>query len=417
MGVWKWEGLDKNGKKTRGQYQAKTERDVRKHLRSEGVRAKKIIAPTMLEFDFAEWMVEKGFAASFSNKELCQFTKQFHVMISAGVPILQALEILYKSEKNPTLKHALKGIAQEVGEGKTLAEAMAKQKGFSRMYCNLIKAGEAGGVLDTILQKLAMQLERQEGIKNKVKSAMTYPVIASVVGVGVVWGLMVFIVPKFMEMLSENNQEPPFITQLVVNTSKFFQEYTPVMIPSAIAGYVFFNYWKKSPLGKPIWDRIVMNTPIFGGVVLKGNLASFSRTLSTMLSSGVALIDSIEISMETIDHTHLIKDLRILKKAVTEGQTFSEPLSRISYIPTMVAQMVKVGEQTGRIDEMLERVADVFEEEVNRLIENLTKLIEPFIIVVLGGAVAVVLIAMYLPIFMTAGGGDDEAAKAPVGGE
>lgn len=418
MGVWKWEGLDRNGKKNRGQVQAKTEREVRKILRAEGVRAKKITPPTMLEFDLGEWLAERGFAASFSNQELCQFTKQFATMISAGVPILQSLEILYKAEKNPTLKRGLKNIAQEVGEGKTLAEAMAKQTGFTRMYCNLIKAGEAGGVLETILKKLAIHLEKQEQIKNKIKSAMTYPVIASVVGIVVVWGLMVFIVPKFIEMLSETNQEPPFITQLVVNASKFFQAWTPVMVPAFFVGIVFLNVWRKSPVGKPIYDKIIMKAPIFGGIIIKGNLAAFTRTLSTMLSSGVALIDSLEICLETIDHTYLVNDIRSIKKSVTEGQTFADPLAKISYIPSMVAQMVKVGEQTGRLDDMLERIADVFEEEVNRLIETMTKMIEPLIIVVLGGLVAVILVAMYLPIFMAAGGSDDgtEAPKAG-GGE
>ena len=169
MGVWKWEGLDKSGKKTRGELQAKTEREVRKLLRAEGIRIKKVIPPSIFEFDLGEFLVEKGFATSFSNAELCQFTKQFATMIAAGVPILQSLEILYKAEKNPTLKRAVKNIAQEVGEGKTLAEAMSKQSGFTRMYCNLVKAGEAGGVLETILKKLASHLERQEQIKNKIK--------------------------------------------------------------------------------------------------------------------------------------------------------------------------------------------------------------------------------------------------------
>lgn len=414
MGMWKWEGLDKNGKKSRGEIQAKTEKEARKALRGEGIRAKKLTPPSILEFDLGEWMVEHGVGASITNSELCQFTKQFGTMISAGVPILQSLEILYKAEKNPTLKKSLKGISQEVGEGKTLAEAMAKQQGFSRMYCNLIKAGEAGGVLETILTKLATHLERQEQIKNKIKSALTYPTVACVVGILVVWGLLVFIVPKFMEMLSESNQEPPFVTLLVVNTSKFLQEWTPIMGPAFFAFVVFLNYWRKSPAGKPIFDRVTMRLPIFGGVIIKGNMASFTRTLSTMLSSGVALIDSLEICTETIDQTCLVRDIKGIRKAITEGQTFAEPLSKIDYIPPMVTQMVKVGEQTGRLDEMLDRIADVFEEEVNRLIEAMTKMIEPLIIVVLGGIVAVILVAMYLPIFMAAGGPDEDGgAKAP----
>jgi len=404
MGTWRWEGLDKNGKKARGEIQAQNEKEVRKFLRAEGIRAKRVTPPSFTDFDFGEWLLSRGYGTSFSNQELCQFTKQFATMLAAGIPIMQGLEILSKAEKNAVLKKGLKNIAQDVGEGKTLAEAMMKQRGFSPMYCNLIKAGEAGGVLDTILNKLAIHLTKQEQIKNKIKSAMTYPTIAVAVGTLVVWGLMVFVVPKFMEMLSDTGQEPPFVTLMVVNISKFLQAWTPLMIPAGIVGLVVFNAWKKSPIGKPIYDKVTMNLPVMGGIIIKGNLSSFTRTLSTMLSSGVALIDALEICLETIDQTYLVKDIRGIKKAVTEGQTFTGPLEKVPYIPMMVIQMVKVGEQTGRLDEMLERIADVFEEEVNRLIETLTKMIEPLILVVLGGIVAAILVAMYLPIFMAAGG-------------
>lgn len=324
-------------------------------------------------------------------------------MIGAGVPIIQALEIQFKSEKNPVLKKAVKAIATDVAEGKTIAEAMGKQKGFDRLYCNLVKAGEAGGILDSILNKLTEHLEKQEKIKSQIKSAMTYPAIVMTIGTVVVWGLMVFVVPKFVEMLTESNQEIPWITKFVMDTSKFFQEWTPVLLPAVIVGILAINSWRQSPQGKPIFDKIMMKMPIFGKIIVKGNLASFSRTIATMLAAGVSLIDALDICIETIDNGVIANDLKVVKRDVIQGKTLTEPLLKISYFPDMVGQMVRVGEQTGAVDQMFIKVSEVFEDEVNDLITNMTKMIEPLIIVVLGSIVAVILVAMYLPIFLSAG--------------
>lgn len=404
MGKWKWEGVGKDGKRARGQIDANSQREARKLLRAQGIRPKRIIAPSMLDVDLGELMVEKGLAKAFTMKELTFFTKQLAIMINAGVPIMQALEILYKSEKNPTLKRSVRKISNDVGEGQTIAEAMSKQKGFDKLYCNLVKAGEAGGILDEILNKLSSHMERQEKTKQQIKSAMTYPGIVTVVGIGVIWGLMVFIVPQFQEMLNDTGQETPAITQFVIDTSEFLGEYTPIMLPAFIIGFLLLKSWIKTPVGKFMFDRTMMKLPIFGGIIIKGNLSSFTRTLSTMLGSGVSLIDSLDICIDTIDNGVIVNDLKNVKKAVTEGKTITEPLEKIEYFPDMVSSMLKVGEQTGNLDKMLVKVAEVFEEEVNVLVENMTKLIEPAIIVVLGGAVATILVAMYLPIFMSAGG-------------
>ncbi|MBY0412762.1 MAG: type II secretion system F family protein, partial [Bdellovibrionales bacterium] len=189
MAIFKYEGVDANGKKAIGQVDANTERDVRKVLRSQNIRVKKIIPPTLLEFDLGMWMVDKGFAQAVDPKQLGGFTKQLSIMINAGIPILQALEILQRSEKNPSLKVAIKKIASDVGEGKTIAEAMSSQKCFDKLYCNLVKAGEAGGILDTILKKLAVHMEKQQKTKAQIKSAMMYPAVVVAVGAGVIWGM------------------------------------------------------------------------------------------------------------------------------------------------------------------------------------------------------------------------------------
>ena len=406
MGIFKYEGVDANGKKVIGQMDASNEKEVRKALRGQNVRVKKIIPPTILEFDLGAWMVEKGFGSAISPKELGTFTKQLSIMISAGVPILQALEILYRSEKNASLKLAIKNIATDVGEGKTIAEAMEAQKGFSKLYCNLVKAGEAGGILDQILKKLAVHMEKQEKTKSQIKSAMMYPSVVVVIGAVVIWAMMVFVVPQFTSMLTESGKELPWITQFVIDTSAFLGNYTPIMVPAAIVGLVFFMSYIKTPTGKIAWDNFSMRVPLFGQVVIKGNLSSFASTLATLLGAGVSLIEALDICIETLDSSVIAKDIREVRRKVVEGKTLTEPLMKIEYFPELVTQMIRVGEQTGQIDQMLARVAEVFEDEVDNLVTSSTKMIEPIIIVVLGGIIATILVAMYLPMFMSAGGAE-----------
>lgn len=404
MGNWRWEGFDKTGKKVKGIMEADTERELKKLLRGRGVRPTRLIPPSIWEFDIGEWMVQNGLAQPFGNKEILNFTRQLSVMINAGVPILQALEILFKQEKHPVLKNTIKKIAADVGSGKTLSEAMTKNKGFSKLYCNLVKAGETGGMLDTILNKLASYMEAQAKIKSQIKSAMTYPGIVVTVGFGVIYGMLVFVVPKFKDMIEASGQEMPAITQFVLDISNFMQDYTLIILPSIITIVIILAKLSKTPTGKPVFDRIMMNMPVFGGIIIKGNLSSFLRTLSTMLASGVSLIDSLEICKDTIDNVIISEDIMVVRKAITEGQTLAEPIGEITYFPDMVAQMIKVGEQTGNLDNMMAKVSHLFEDEVNVLVGNMTKMIEPIILVVLGGIVAVILVAMYMPIFMSAGG-------------
>lgn len=404
MGRFKWEGMDSSGKKTTGVVNAVNMRDARKLLRQQGVRVKRITPPSILDLDLNEWMIEHGFGKPFGQKELLGFTKKLSIMINAGVPILQSFEVIYGAESNPVLKKAIRQIAADIGEGKTIHEAMSKQNGFSRLYCNLVKAGEAGGILDEILVKISEHMERIEKTKSQIKSAMMYPAVVSLVGVGVVWGMMVFVVPTFVDMLKENNTKIPAITQFVIDTSNFLSSNTIYMVPGAIGGIFAFKQYINTKEGKVVFDKVFLKVPLFGNIVLKGNLSSFSRTLSTLLGSGISLIDALEICIETLDNTVVANDLKKVRKKVVEGKTLTEPLAKIPYFPPMVAQMIKVGEQTGGIDIMLEKVSQVFEDEVNELVGNMTKMIEPFIIVVLGGIISLILVAIYLPMFMQASG-------------
>ena len=249
-------------------------------------------------------------------------------------------------------------------------------------------------------------MEKQEKTKSQIKSAMMYPSVVVVIGAVVIWAMMVFVVPQFTSMLTESGKELPWITQFVIDTSAFLGNYTPIMVPAAIVGLVFFMSYIKTPTGKIAWDNFSMRVPLFGQVVIKGNLSSFASTLATLLGAGVSLIEALDICIETLDSSVIAKDIKEVRRKVDEGKTLTEPLMNIEYFPELVTQMIRVGEQTGQIDQMLARVAEVFEDEVDNLVTSSTKMIEPIIIVVLGGIIATILVAMYLPMFMSAGGAE-----------
>lgn len=404
MPKFKYVGFTAEGKKVESDVEADNIRDARKLLRRQNIRATKINAPSLFEIDLAQFLVDKGLTPPFGRAELMRFTRQLSILINAGVPILESLDILQRQEQNASLKRVVKSIAFQVEEGKSLYDSMTAQPGFDRLYCSLVRAGEAAGILDSILVKLAEFLEKAEKLKKQVKSALTYPVIVVIVGIAVIFGLMTFVVPQFVDILKESNQEIPWVTQTVIDISNFFRNYTILLIAGIVAGGILFLNYIKTRDGKHNWDRFTMKAPLFGMLVIKGNLGSFTRTLSTMLAAGVPIIDALEICIDTLDNTQIAKDLTKVRKAVIEGKSITEPLGRIEYFPPLITQMIKVGESTGNLDQMLVKVADVFEEEVEELVANLTKLIEPLILVGLGGMIGFVLVAMYLPIFMAAGG-------------
>lgn len=406
MGKFKYVGMREDGKRVESDIDADSMREAKKLLRRQGIRPSRIIPPSAFELDLGQWMVDKGLASAFGQVELMRFTRQLSILINAGVPIMECLEILYKQEKNLFFKKTIKGVANSVEGGKSLYDSLIAAKGFTKLYCNLVKAGESAGILDSILVKLAEFMEKQDKLRKQVKGALTYPTIVVVIGLLVLWGLMTFVVPQFVSILVESGQAIPAITQFVINVSEFFRDYTLLMVPILVALFMFFINFIRTREGKMAWDRFLMNLPLFGDLVIKANLGSFSRTLATMLSAGVPIIDALDICIETLDNQQIAKDFMSVRKAVTEGKSITEPLQRIKYFPELVAQMIKVGESTGNLDAMLEKVANVFEEEVEEVVANLTKLIEPLILVGLGGMIAAVLVAMYLPIFLSAGGGE-----------
>ena len=313
MANWKYIGVEKGGKTVSGELDASSEKDIRKKLRAKGIRPKKVSMPSILDMDLGELLADRGLVKPFGKAEILNFTRQLGVMIDAGVPILQCLEILYKSQKNISFKKLVKKIAEEVGGGKSLSEALSKKQGFSMFYINMIKAGEAGGVLDKIFAKLVDFMERDEKTKKAVKSALTYPAITAMVGMVVVVGLMVFVIPKFTEMIAASGEEVPLITQLVVSTSDLFRKYFLAIFVGGIASIIALSQYVKSKEGKIIFDKILIKLPLIGDIIIKGSLTSFSLTLSTMLGSGVALIDSLSICIDTIENSVIAKDIAAIR--------------------------------------------------------------------------------------------------------
>ncbi len=403
MGQWKWAGLDSGGNRVSGDIDVGSEKEARTKLRNRNIRLRKLTPPSLLEFDLGQWMAEKGLAGSFGPKELMVFTRQLSIMIGASVSILESLEIIQKSATNPALKNSVRQIAIDVKEGKTLSESLESQKGFDKLYCSLVKVGETGGILETVLQKLAEHMENAEKIQAQIKSALIYPAVITCVGIGVVWGMMTFVVPQFVGMLADTGQELPGITKLVIAVSNFFGDYTLLMIPIIFIVFSLLKNYIKTETGKLAYDKFTMNLPLFGQIVVKGNLASFCRTLSVLLTSGIPLIDALDVCINTISNSIIVDDLKRVRKGVEKGKNLTECVVRIQYFPEMVSQMIRVGEQTGQVDSMLEKVSRVFENELDILISTLTKMIEPIVILVLGLMVAAILAAMYLPMFMAAG--------------
>jgi type IV pilus assembly protein PilC len=404
MGLYKWEGVNSAKKRISGEMEAKDIREVKKTLRRQGIRPRKIEEPSLADLDLGKLFVNMGLTKAFSHEELSRFTAQMSTLINAGVPLLECIELLAKQNKNPNMKSVLMKIHEEVADGKSFAEALNGKPGFDKLYVNLVKAGETGGILDTVLVKLGEHMDKQTKIKKKIKGALSYPIVIAVVGIGVVIGLMVFVVPQFVGMLTDTGQAVPWVTQVVIDTSDFMQNYFLHVMLTMIFSVIAILYYKGTEIGKQKIDKYIMKAPMFGQLVIKGNLASFTRTLATMLGAGVSILDSLDICIDTLDNSIIARDLSKVKDSVASGKTIIEPLQRISYFPDLVQQMIKVGEATGNLDTMLIKVADVFEEEVEEVIDGITKMIEPLILVGLGGIIGFVMIAMYLPMFMAGGG-------------
>jgi type IV pilus assembly protein PilC len=399
MPVYTWKGRTRQGTTKKGVMEAASEAAVMAQLRSQAVTP---ISVTPKARDLLAGL--KLGRGRVSTKELVMFTRQFATMIDAGLPLVQCLEIQADQQPNRRFKEILRDVKGEVEQGSTFAEALRKHpKPFDELYVNLVTAGEVGGILDTILNRLAQYLEKAEALKRKVKGAMIYPATILVVAIGVVVLLLVKVIPVFERMFKDFGGELPGPTQFVVDMSHFMQQYIALFL-GGLFGVVFLFFFarRRSRTFRYRTDALFLRTPIFGSLLRKVAVARFSRTLGTMISSGVPILDALEICARTAGNLVIEQGLQKTRAAISEGRTIAEPLEASGVFPGMVVQMIAVGEQTGAMDTMLSKIADFYDDEVDTAVEALTSLLEPLMMVFLGGTVGGLLMAMYLPIFKLA---------------
>lgn len=337
---------------------------------------------------------------SVGDKRIAIFTRQFSVMLDAGLPLVQCLEILGEQEENKNFRAIIEAVRTDVEQGASLADAMRRHpKAFDNLYTNMVAAGEAGGILDVILQRLSTYIEKIVKLKAQVKSALIYP--ASVVGIAciVVWVILKYVIPTFTQLFEGVGGELPWITRMVVGASNFIGRYSPFIILFLIVAVIALNRFHKTEKGRRVIDGALLKIPIIGMLLRKIAVARFCRTLSTLTSSGVPILDGLEITAKTAGNAIIEDAVMAVRKSVEEGKTVAEPLGQTKVFPAMVVQMINVGEQTGALDQMLSKIADFYEEEVDTAVSGLMKLIEPILIAFLGIVIGVIVTAMYLPLY------------------
>ena len=341
-----------------------------------------------------------AFTAGIKTRDVVIFTRQFATMINAGLPLVQSLSILAQQTENKALKEVTKSVVYDGEAGNTLADAMRKHpKAFSDLYVNMVAAGEAGGILDTILLRLATFLEKNDALVRKVKGAMVYPSVIMTVAAAAIAILLIFVIPTFQEMFASVNMELPFPTRIVIGASSFLIHWWWACIIAIGAGVFALRQYSKTPDGRKRIDQFLLNAPILGDVLRKSAVSRFTRTLGTLISSGVSILDGLEITAKTAGNRVIHDAIMQSRQSIAGGETIAAPLEQSKVFPPMVISMVAVGEQTGGLDEMLSKIADFYDEEVDVAVSALLSLMEPIMITVLGIIVGGMVVAMYLPIF------------------
>jgi type IV pilus assembly protein PilC len=397
MPVYKWEGKTLKGTIKQGEMEAPNEAAIRIHLRQQNIVPTKVNAKGK-EIHFSFLMKRK-----VPPRAIAIFTRQLATMIDAGLPLVQSLEILSSQQESRTFKEVLRLVREDVEGGSTFAGALKKHPAtFNELFTNLVVAGEEGGILDTILTRLANYIEKAEALKKKVKSALIYP--STIVGVAiiVVMILMIFVIPVFETMFKSAGQNLPLPTYIVMQLSRFVKSYVLFIIPALILGVYLLRKYYQTNTGKLMIDRLLLKLPVFGPLFKKIAVARFSRTLGTLVSSGVPILDGLNIVSRTAGNRTVENAILNARASIREGETIAEPLGRSNIFPPMVISMISVGESTGALDTMLSKIADFYEEEVDIAVANLTSLLEPFLMIFLGVVIGGVVIAMYLPIFQMA---------------
>ncbi len=399
MPVYIWKARTRQGAMKNGELEAANDATVMAQLRAQ------LLTPVTVKKkpkDISEYL--PFLKPGIKVKELVIFTRQFATMIDAGLPLVQCLEILGDQQENPTFKSIIREIKADVEQGSTFADALGKHpKPFDALFVNLVAAGEVGGILDTIMNRLAVYLEKADALARKVKGAMVYPVTVSVVAGGVVVLMLVKVIPTFEKMFADFGGTLPGPTQVVISISNWMQEWIGlILMVTTITVMGFFQARRRSPKFRYATDAIALKLPVFGSLLRKVAVARFTRTLGTMIASGVPILDGLDIVSRTAGNMVVERALQDVKAAISEGKTIAEPLGECDVFPPMVVQMIAVGEETGAMENMLGKIADFYDDEVDTAVDALTSLLEPVMMVGLGGTVGGLLVAMYLPIFKIA---------------
>ncbi|MDN3544049.1 MAG: type II secretion system F family protein [Roseateles asaccharophilus] len=387
--VFEWEGKDRNGKTVRGELRAGGEAMVSATLRRQGILVSK---------------VKKRRTAggkSIKQKDIAVFTRQLATMMRAGVPLLQAFDIVGRGSTNPRLTRLLNDIRQDVETGTSLSSSFRKHPMyFDALYCNLVEAGEAGGILEQLLDRLATYQEKTVAIKNKIKSALTYPIAVMGVAFIVVAVIMIFVVPAFKDVFTSFGADLPAPTLAVIAMSEFFVSYWWAIFGGIGGGlYFFIQSWKRSEAMQKRMDRILLKIPVFGELLFKSAVARWTRTLSTMFAAGVPLVEALDSVGGASGNAVFLEATEKIQRDVSTGASLTTSMQSTGIFPTMVLQMASIGEESGSLDHMLSKAADFYEDEVDEAVKALSSLMEPFIIVILGGLIGGIVVAMYMPIF------------------
>jgi len=382
-----------NGQILKGQMQAQNKDEVIGHIRKNRMILVSVReAPKQVRFSFG--------AQAIKTRDIVIFTRQFATMINSGLPLVQSLSILANQTENKALKEVTKQVVFDVEAGNTLADAFSRHpKAFSGLFVNMVAAGEAGGILDTILLRLAVFLEKNDALVRKVKSAMIYPAVIMSVAAIAIAVLLIFVIPVFQSMFASVQMELPLPTRIVIGASAFLTGYWWAIIIAVVGTVILVRRYYATPEGHRNIDRMMINAPVLGDVIRKSAVSRFTRTLGTLISSGVSILDGLEITAKTAGNQVIHDAVMESRNSIAGGETIAAPLERSKVFPPMVISMIAVGEQTGGLDEMLTKIADFYDEEVDVAVGALLSLMEPVMIVVLGVIVGGMVVAMYLPIF------------------
>jgi len=387
--IFEWEGKDKNGKLVRGEMRAGGEAMVSASLRRQGILTTKIKKRRM------------SGGRAIKQKDIAIFTRQLATMMRAGVPLIQSFDIVARGSTNPRMTRLLTDIRSDVETGTSLSAAFRKfPLHFDALYCNLVEAGEAGGILETLLDRLAVYQEKTMAIKNKIKSALIYPIAVIVVAFVVLAVIMIFVIPAFKEVFSSFGADLPAPTLIVIALSEFFVSYWYLIFGILIGGtYFFIQSWKRSERMQKAMDRLLLKVPVFGDLVYKSAIARWTRTLSTMFAAGVPLVEALDSVGGASGNAVFAEATQQIQKDVSTGAALTTSMQTTGIFPTMVLQMCSIGEESGSLDHMLGKAAEFYEDEVDEAVKGLSSLMEPFIIVILGTLIGGIVVSMYLPIF------------------